>query len=66
MTTTNNPSRAEVVERLWAAINDPLNDDPRKIVKACEVILRSMPEEGSTHPLTDSETAKRYTQALYK
>ena len=37
-------TRDLVLARLWEAVNNPEDDDPRKIVRACEVILKSMAE----------------------
>lgn len=57
-------TRSQVVDRLWNAIMSPDTDDPRKIVRACEVILKSMPEENTT--MRESPTARSFLEALVK
>ncbi len=56
-------ARQDVLDKLWAAAKDT-SQDPRRIVKACEVILRSMPEENNV--MRDSDTAQLFLAALYK
>ena len=56
-------TRQDVIDTLWEAVNDT-SQDPRRIVKACEVILRSIPEENNV--MRDSDTAQRFLAALYK
>ncbi len=55
-------TRSMLRDRLWQAVLDPTNDDPRRIVKAIEVLLQTMPE--SDNQIGRPDRARDYMDAL--